>query len=348
MSSMVEAMRKEIAIRKLYISPEDAVTSIYFGGGTPSLLSPKDLGLLLEDIYQNFSVEKDVEITLEANPDDIEIARLAEWKALGINRFSMGVQSFFDEDLRWMNRAHDATQSLKSIQNIQVAGFENITVDLIYGTPTLSDAQWEANVQQALSLGIPHLSCYALTVEEGTALHKMIEQQKKENTDEDKQSRQFEYLMSTVRAAGWEHYEVSNFAKPGFRSRHNSGYWQGRHYLGIGPSAHSFNGKSRQWNVANNAKYIQALAQNEIPYEVEWLTSAQQLDEYIMTSLRTMEGLSLAKVEQDWGLSERVRLEKDAQKYIQMNELALVDKRLKVTDKGFLFADGIAASLFSE
>ncbi|MFT4205192.1 MAG: radical SAM family heme chaperone HemW [Chitinophagaceae bacterium] len=341
---MVDAITREIVLRKDYL--HEPLESIYFGGGTPSLLTIGQLDQILEKIHHHLTVSDNAETTLEANPDDISKDKLMEWKKLGINRFSLGVQSFYEEDLRWMNRVHNARQAEASIRTIQDAGFSNITIDLIYGTPTLSDEHWEKNVQKAVALHIPHLSCYALTVEPGTALESMIRKNKKENVDMDRQARHFEQLMQWTRAAGYDHYEVSNFGKPGFHSRHNSSYWQGRPYLGVGPSAHSFNGTSRQWNVANNSQYIQTLLKDTIPFEIEYLTPHQQLEEYIMTSLRTMDGLSLAHVSMYWNEKESQRLLDISQPYLLSGKMEQVADRLVLTDKGFLFADGIAAELF--
>ncbi|PZP52150.1 MAG: coproporphyrinogen III oxidase [Pseudopedobacter saltans] len=341
---MTDAIVQEIKLRQNYI--EDTIESIYFGGGTPSILTIKQLEDILTKVQETFPISKDVEITLEANPDDISSEKLKEWKQLGINRFSLGVQSFFEEDLFWMNRAHNAFQAENSIKSLQDAGFHNITIDLIYGTPTLSDEKWRANVQKAIDLNIPHLSCYALTVEPGTALDKMIQKHKKENVDSEKQARHFEQLMLWSSLSGYDHYEVSNFAKPGFRSRHNSSYWQGKHYLGVGPSAHSFNGKSRQWNIANNIRYIKEINKGILPFEIEHLTPHQQLEEYIMTSLRTMEGLSLSFVEKNWNLGEAERILSESKEHIQTEKMIQKGDHLVLTDKGFLFADGIASDLF--
>lgn len=342
---MVQAISSEALLRKDYIN--EKVSTIYFGGGTPSLLQVADIRSQIEKLHDLFEVDNNTEITLEANPDDITPDKLLGWKIAGINRLSIGVQSFFEEDLQWMNRAHDAGQALQSILLAQQAGFNNITIDLIYGTPSLTDERWQQNVQTAISLGIPHLSCYALTVEPKTALQKMIEQHKMPNVDPGKQGRHFELLMEWVQAAGYEHYEISNFAKPGMRSKHNSSYWQGRQYLGLGPSAHSFNGNSRQWNIANNALYIKSIEQGIVPFEVEYLTPAQQLNEYIMTSLRTMEGLSLQHVRQNWDIPAREQIEKGANKFLKNETMAIKSGCLVLTAKGKLFADGIAAELFT-
>lgn len=256
--AMVQAILREIQLQQNYLDGL-AVSSIYFGGGTPSILPEEDLQALLQALHQHFNITPDAEITLEANPDDLTAAKLAALKAAGINRLSIGVQSFHEEDLQWMNRAHNSQQATQCITLAQAAGFENITIDLIYGGPTLSDEGWAANVQQAIALKVPHLSCYALTVEAGTALDHFIKKKKMAAVDTDKAARHFEQLMQWMQAAGYEHYEISNFALPGWHSRHNSSYWQGKSYLGIGPSAHSFNGTSRQWNIANNTAYILSL-----------------------------------------------------------------------------------------
>jgi len=344
MHEMVNAICKEAALRNDYI--QDDIATIYFGGGTPSLLTIDDLRFAIEKMRFLFKVDNDAEITLEANPDDITQEKLLQWKQVGINRLSIGVQSFFDDDLQWMNRAHNAKQAYKSILLAQDEGFNNITIDLIYGTPTLTDENWITNIEKALQLHVPHLSCYALTVEANTALQKMITQHKKENVDAEKQSRQFEILIEELNAAGYEHYEISNFAKPGFRSKHNSSYWQGAPYLGLGPSAHSYNKTSRQWNVANNPLYIKSIAENIVQFEKEELSSTQQLNEYIMTSLRTIEGASLQYIKYLCCEKITAGILYDAEKFIQRGWVKKENDFLILTQKGKLFADGIAADLF--
>jgi oxygen-independent coproporphyrinogen-3 oxidase len=343
-NEMVQAIGKEAVLRKQYIN-EPAAT-IYFGGGTPSLLPVSSLHYLLQQLRDNFAIIEDAEITLEANPDDIDIERLRSWRAIGINRLSIGVQSFNDADLQWMNRAHNARQALQSIVLAQRAGFDNITIDLIYGTPTLTNEQWQRNVQQAIDLNIPHLSCYALTVEPNTALHKMIENKKMPNVEEEKQSEHFELLLRWLKDAGYEHYEISNFAKPGCESRHNSSYWQGKPYLGLGPSAHSFNETSRQWNIANNALYMQSISLGKVRFESEQLTPVQQLNEYIMTSLRTQQGISLNHIATQWSEVDSKAIVKDAKQYIMQGKVVYVNDHLQLTGSGKLLADGIAAGLF--
>ncbi len=336
---LVKALAKETELQKNYLGDE-TVETIYFGGGTPSLLDIEDLILIIEKIKNTFPIYAAAEITLEANPDDITEEKLIQWKETGISRLSIGIQSFFDEDLRWMNRAHIAQQAVSSLQ-LAVKYFNNITIDLIYGVPGLTDERWKQNVDTAIALNIPHLSCYALTVEQKTPLDKMIRDQKKENVDPDKQSKQFLLLMQWLEDAGYEHYEISNFAKPGLRSRHNSSYWQRKKYLGIGPSAHSFDGNSRQWNISNNQKYIESVEKGIFPFEKEILTEQQKLNEYIMTSLRTIEGLDLKKT---GSASEKLIV--SANKYIESGLMKLTDHHLILTKEGKLLADGIAAALF--
>jgi len=338
----VAALLSEMELRKDYLEGE-SIETIYFGGGTPSLLPSEDHWALIEKICSAFKISPNAEITLETNPDDIVEEKLKDWKEAGINRLSVGIQSFFEEDLKWMNRAHTAGQALDSLQ-AAIKYFNNITVDLIYGTPLLTNEKWKKNIDRVITEGIVHLSCYALTVEPKTPLYKLIKEQKTDDIDPDKQSEQFQLLMQWMEEAGYEHYEISNFAKPGFISRHNSSYWRGKKYLGIGPSAHSFDGASRQWNISNNNLYIGSIEKGIIPYDKEILTPTQQLNEYIMTSLRTMEGLDLNQVEKVFGHQLRT----GSRKFIERG-LMIQDKgHLKLTKEGKLLADGIAAELFFE
>lgn len=342
-NELIAALLKEIPLQKNYLA-EEVVETIYFGGGTPSLCSKEEIETIIAAIRSTFSVSKEAEITLEANPDDITEEKLIEWKTVGITRLSLGIQSFFEEDLQWMNRAHNAAQAINNLK-LALRYFDNITIDLIYGTPQLTNEKWKQNVDTAIALNIPHLSCYALTVEPKTPLDKMIQQQKSLPVDPDKQSEQFLLLMQWLEEAGYEHYEISNFAKlacpagrPGWRSRHNSSYWQGSKYLGLGPSAHSFNGKERQWNIANNSIYIDSINKGIIPLEKEVLTATQQLNEYIMTSLRTMEGTKLSIT--GIGLVEK------SKKFIDSGLMKFENDSLVLTKEGKLLADGIAADLF--
>jgi oxygen-independent coproporphyrinogen-3 oxidase len=343
-NEFVAALLKEISLQKNYL-PAEPVNTIYFGGGTPSLLTVEELSDILQTIKNHFSVSPDVEITLEANPDDINELKLADWKQAGVNRLSIGVQSFFEEDLRWMNRAHTAQQAIDNLQ-LARAQFPNMTIDLIYGTPTLPDEKWQHNVQQAIALGIPHVSCYALTVEPGTALASMINKHKTTDVNTEDQARQFLLLMDWMQEAGYEHYEISNFALPGKRSRHNSSYWQGASYLGLGPSAHSFNGASRQWNISNNALYIQSLKEDKVPFEIETLTDTQRLNEYIMTSLRTVEGLDVQWVASRFGEKAAGQLQTASKPFIEIGNMQWHNGHLQLTRQGKLFADGMAADLF--
>jgi len=347
---MVAALVKEITISSSYLindrEPEEIIETIYFGGGTPSLLSGSEIDILLKAVKNNFKIASDMEITLEANPDDINIEKLLVWENAGINRLSIGVQSFKENDLQWMNRAHDKIQATESISLAKSAGFTNFSLDLIYGTPGLTDEEWKLNVDTVINSGAPHIACYALTVEPDTALQKMIALKKKTDINTDQQARQFQLLIKWLREAGYEHYEISNFAKPGYRSRHNSSYWQGKKYLGIGPSAHSYNGNGRRWNIANNALYIQSIKNNLIPFEEEKLTDTQRLNEYIMTSLRTIEGLDLKFIDKNFSLQERKRIESCANNYLKRKLLIIKNEKVALADEGKLFADGIASDLF--
>ncbi len=337
-------------IKELQISAriENKIDTIYFGGGTPSILSTDDIKKLLDTAYQFYNISQQAEITLEANPDDINEIRLKEWKSIGINRLSIGVQSFNDADLHWMNRVHNADQALNCIKQVKDAGFKNFSVDLIYGTPTLSDTDWKTNVETIINLDVPHISCYALTVEANTALQKMISLNKKEEVDSERSAFQFLLLMTWMQQAGYEHYEISNFAKPGYRSKHNSSYWQGKSYIGIGPSAHSFDINSRRWNVSNNSIYIQSLQRNIIPYEEELLSDVQKLNEYIMTSIRTIEGIDLGYVEKNFGQDMSCRLQAESSKWEVNAQIKKSGDKIILTNEGKLFADGIAADLFVE
>jgi oxygen-independent coproporphyrinogen-3 oxidase len=337
---LLDAIGMEIALQKNYTG-EELIDTIYFGGGTPSLLSQEELQVILQQLADNFELATDAEITLEANPDDIQLEKLREWKTAGVNRLSIGVQSFFEEDLRWMNRAHNTAQAEKSLEDALTV-FHNISIDLIYGTPGLSNERWKKNMEKAVSLGIPHLSCYALTVEPDTPLDKMIRENKKAPTDAELQANQFMMCMQFLEEAGYNHYEISNFSKPGLESRHNTSYWQGKKYLGLGPSAHSFNGSSRQWNISNNNIYIREIALGKLPAEKEILTGDQQLNEYIMISLRTSKGIELNKMNE----AEKHLLLQKSKIYLERDLLNLLDNRLLLTKKGKLLADGIAAALF--
>jgi oxygen-independent coproporphyrinogen III oxidase len=341
---LVKALASEAEREKEYLGGE-TLNTIYFGGGTPSILEIAELELLLGTIAKNYSIAPGAEITLEANPDDIAADKLRAWKDLGINRLSIGVQSFFEEELRWMNRAHNAEHA---INNLQLARkeFDNITIDLIYGSPLLTDEMWKQNVDRAIAMDVPHLSCYALTVEEKTPLDKLIKTSKVADVDNDKQARQFLLLMEWLREKGYEHYEVSNFAKPGFRSRHNSSYWKGDKYLGLGPSAHSYNSDERRWNIANNNVYIKGINDGAVQREVELLTASQKLNEFVMIGLRTIEGIDLEKLREQFGDDERRRIEREVEKFVKHGLVQRHELSIRLTDEGMLRADGIASELF--
>lgn len=318
------------------------VGTIYFGGGTPSLLEPGRIAAFIQQAHDLFRVERDAEVTMEANPDDITAERLAEWKASGITRISLGTQSFRDDRLKWMGRAHDARQALTSIDLIANAGFKTWTIDLIYGLPDMSIAEWDEQLTIALDHGMPHLSAYCLTVEEKTALAHQVKKGGVHMPGDDAQSAQFDRLMERMDAAGLDHYEISNFGKSGHYSRHNTSYWEGVSYLGIGPSAHSFNGTTRRWNVANNAAYMKALKEGASYWESETLTPAQRTNERLMTGLRTAKGVDIAKLEVD-----ALRVNSSAvQRHVSNGSMSIVDGRLVLSRAGRHFADRIASDLF--
>lgn len=355
---MVKSLLKEIELRSkiakqneenetaILSSEDEIIETIYFGGGTPSLLSYEEINSIISSIKQNYKVAANAEITLEANPDDITSDKLNDWKNAGINRLSIGIQSFIERDLKWMNRAHDARQAFDCINLATQAGFDNFSIDLIFGTPGLTDEEWQRNIEAAIKLDVPHISSYALTVEPKTALKKMIGLKKKENINNDAQAVQYAILIKALREAGYEHYEISNFAKPGFRSKHNSSYWQGKKYIGIGPSAHSFNGKMRMWNKANNIYYLKSLEQNIIPFEKEILTESQRMNEYVMTSLRTMEGMDLNFIEKNFSEKEKTRIENVLSQKIKKENYFIKNNKIILSDEGKLFADAIAVELF--
>ena len=345
--NLLAAIVKEIIIANNFIASDETIDSIYFGGGTPSLLTKDELMLIIDALHASFRISKNAEITLEANPDDINKTILDDWLAIGINRLSLGVQSFNDIELRWMNRAHTARESLQSIDEILASGISNFSVDLIFGSPLLTDADLEKNLDLILRKHIPHLSCYALTVEPKTVLNKLVIEKKSLPVNVDTQARQFSLVMNALKQNGYEHYEISNYAKPGMRSKHNSSYWRGKPYYGFGPSAHSFNGTNRRrWNIANNLLYIQSLNKNKLPFEEEVLTETQQLNEYLMTALRTMEGINKSYVEHVFGVEHFEKIAAVSRKYLKTNKIVAQNGNLILTDEGKLFADGIAADLF--
>jgi oxygen-independent coproporphyrinogen III oxidase len=342
---MLQALSQEIDLRKNYLAGE-TIETIYFGGGTPSLLSADELQILIGAITDLYEVSPTAEITLEANPDDLNPQKVREFRQTLINRFSIGIQSFFEEDLKWMNRAHTAREAQSSIKRVQDAGFENITADLIYGFPLLSTPKWEHNIQQLIELQIPHISSYAMTVEPATALSSFIKKGEQKPMDEGQSTSQFLFLMDQLIGVGFEHYEISNFAKPGLYSKHNSNYWEGVPYLGIGPSAHSFNGESRQWNISNNSKYIEQIGLKKIPAEIEVLSTENRINEYIMTSLRTSKGMSLQKITERFGSDYSNEVRDGLEPFADKNWINLNDQIVTLTSDGKLFADHIASELF--
>jgi oxygen-independent coproporphyrinogen III oxidase len=345
-NELLDALLKEISLTPG--KKEEEIETIYFGGGTPSILDQGELDKILGQLKKEFTISPDAEITLEANPDDITPAKAASWIDSGINRLSIGIQSFREEDLQWMNRSHSAKQAWQAIQDIQSAGFDNYSIDLIFGTPGLDSDAWMANIQEAITLGIPHLSCYALTVESRTALDKMIALHKKEAPDPDLQAEQYLILMGLLEQAGYEHYEISSFSLPGMQSRHNRSYWQGKKYFGFGPSAHSFDGQTRKWNIAHNMDYIKSISENRIPFQSELLSTVQQLNEYIMTALRTAAGISLDEIRIKWGKEIALLLVNQADPFIRSGKMVMLSNHLVLSREGKLFADGIAADLFQE
>lgn len=342
---MLNALRSEIALRKDYLDHEK-IETIYFGGGTPSLLSADELKIIMDQITDQFEVSSYAEITLEANPDDLNKQYVREIQNSFINRFSIGVQSFHEEDLRWMNRAHTAAEALNAIKRIQDAGFENITADLIYGFPLLSNQKWEYNIKQLIECHIPHLSTYAMTVEPKTALAAFINKGSEQVMDENQSASQFLMLIDFLLESGFEHYEISNFAKPGMYSMHNSNYWDGVKYLGIGPSAHSFNGESRQWNISNNLKYINGIELNTIQVETELLSIENRINEYIMTSLRTSKGMNLQVISEKFGSDYSNEISLGLEGFLEKKWININEQVVSLTREGKLFADHIASDLF--
>ncbi len=339
------ALKKEIELQKDYLGKE-TISTIYFGGGTPSLLSEAELMSVFEMLHREFVIAPTAEITLEANPDDITKEKINELKHTPVNRLSMGIQSFFDEDLKLMNRANTSKEAETAVKLSQDKGFENITIDLIYGIPTLSNQNWKHNLNTTFDLDVKHISAYCLTVEPKTALAHQIKTGKISNVDEQQSSEHFEMMLEEMNTHGFTQYEISNFCKPGFHSKHNSSYWLKENYLGLGPSAHSFNGTSRQWNISNNPLYIQALLKGEMNFEKEELTSNQRYNEYVLTSLRTMWGSDLGYIEKVFGIPYLTHCMAEARPYLESKKLLLKENKLFLSDQGKLFADKIASDLF--
>lgn len=343
---MLATMKKEIFLRKDELQNKN-LQSLYFGGGTPSILSADEIHSLIDEVLKHFSFNTDIEITLEANPDDLDSKFLKELSKSSVNRLSIGTQSFFDEDLKLMNRAHNASDAESSIKRAQDSGFENLSIDLIYGSPTSNLEIWKENLNKSIALEVPHISSYALTVEPKTALEKWIANGKVPNPKEEEQNAEFYYMIDFLKDHGFDHYEVSNFAKPGFYSRHNSAYWKYREYLGIGPSAHSYNGFDiRSWNIANNQLYIKKLTSNILAKETEILSPQDQFNEMIMIGLRTVWGVDLNSLNQKFSASILERFNKEIEYKIEEGILRIENDHLTIPEKHWFMADGIASDLF--
>ncbi|WET04830.1 radical SAM family heme chaperone HemW [Flavobacterium sp. YJ01] len=341
---MVLALAKEIAVRKTEFTNE-VVETIYFGGGTPSVLSNEEINFLISEVYKNYKVVENPEITLEANPDDLSAERILELSKSPINRLSIGIQSFYEEDLKMMNRAHNSTEAKKCLEEA-TKYFDNISLDLIYGIPGMSDEMWKQNIQTALDFGIPHISSYALTVEPKTALSKLIQTGKIAEPQDEVASNHFMILVEMLQKNGFIHYELSNFGKENYFSKNNSAYWLGKKYIGIGPSAHSYDGEKRGWNIANNSLYLKAIQNDELPIETETLTISDRYNEYIMTGLRTIWGVSLERIEKEFGSEYLNYLLEQSQKFLTDDLLSIENNILKPTPKGKFLTDGIASDLF--
>lgn len=332
-------------MQKDYLGTKN-ISTVYFGGGTPSLLSKEEILDIFNELSRHFSIEKDAEITLEANPDDLSMEKLNELAQTPVNRLSIGIQSFREEDLRFLNRIHSPEEAVESVRNAKEAGFKNITIDLIYGIQTLTNDQWKSNIEKAMELGVQHISCYSLTIEPKTALHSFIQKGKTENVDPKKSAEQFEILMAEMQKNKFIHYEISNFCKEGYYSKHNSNYWKGEKYLGVGPSAHSYNRESRQWNVKSNSAYITAINSNSLPFEKETLTEPQRFNEYILTSLRTMWGTDLDFIKGAFPEKFIFHIEREMKQFLKQKLLLREGEKIFLTKKGKLFADKIASDLF--
>ena len=337
---LVSCLTKELELRKEELVNE-TIETIYFGGGTPSLLSQNEIEFLLKTIQENYQVIDNPEITLEANPDDLTEVKILELANSTINRLSIGVQSFFEEDLKSMNRAHNAKEA-KECLSIATRHFDNITIDLIYGVPNMSNERWKENLQIAFDFGINHISSYALTVEPKTVLDSFVKNGKYPAPDETEAKEHFDILVEETAKNGFVHYEISNFGKPNYFSKHNTSYWQGKKYIGIGPSAHSFNKTHRSWNVANNAKYIKSIQEGNLPLETEKLSKEDQFNEYLMTGLRTIWGVSLAELSKEL----KDKLLQSSKRFVDQGLLVIENNTLKTTQKGKFLADGLASELF--
>ncbi|MGV3695712.1 radical SAM family heme chaperone HemW [Flavobacterium sp.] len=341
---MVLALAKEIKMRKEEFK-DNMVETIYFGGGTPSILDVADVRLLIDTVYQHYKVAENPEITVEANPDDLTEQRIIELSENKVNRLSIGIQSFFEDDLKMMNRAHNSAEAKKCLE-VATRYFNNISIDLIYGIPGMSNQKWLQNIETALLFNVPHISSYALTVEPKTALSTFIQKGIIPQPDDEVAQEHFHLLVDTLEDNGFIHYELSNFGKENYFSKNNSSYWLGKKYLGIGPSAHSYDGISRSWNVSNNAHYLKFIAEDKLPSETETLTQTDRYNEYVMTGLRTIWGISLDRIAAEFGESYLNYLNQQAEKYIEDHLLFVDDNVLRTTKSGKFLADGIASDLF--
>jgi oxygen-independent coproporphyrinogen-3 oxidase len=341
----VSALLKEIKLQKEYLHDE-IISTIYFGGGTPSQLNISELKQIIQELFQHYNISDKVEITLEANPDDLTEEKLFELSKTAFNRLSIGIQSFQETDLQYLNRSHSANQAIHAIKTAQKHQFSNLSIDLIYGIPTLSNESWIENIQTAIDLGIPHISAYCLTVETGTALDIFIRKGKMPAIDEEKASQQFEILMDILSKNNYIHYEISNFCKQGYVSQHNSNYWKQQKYLGLGPSAHSYNFVSRQWNISNISNYIDSIEKTLLPFEGETLSLIQQYDEYILTSLRTIWGIDEFEILNKYGKKYYDYFKQQIETYIQKAWVERNGNIYTLTKQGKYFADGIASELF--
>lgn len=342
--AMVLALAKEIQLRKNEFQDE-IIETIYFGGGTPSILEVSDLKLLIDTVFSNYKVIENPEITVEANPDDLTEQRIIELSNNLVNRLSIGIQSFFEDDLKLMNRAHNEEESKRCLE-LATKYFDNISIDLIYGVPGMTNEKWLKNIETALSFNIPHISSYALTVEPKTALHTFIQKGIIPKLDDEVAHQHFQLLVDKLEQNGFLHYELSNFGKPTYFSKNNSSYWLGKKYIGIGPSAHSYQCVSRSWNVSNNTMYLKSIAENKLPSETEILSKTDRYNEYIMTGLRTIWGVSLHRIEEEFGMTYSDYLIKQAEKFINDDLLFIENNILKTTKKGKFLTDGIASDLF--
>lgn len=342
-SQLVDMLCKELELRKEELG--QTIQTIYFGGGTPSLLNSEELNLIFKTIFANYQVSKKAEITLEANPDDLseEVLKMLDFSP--VNRLSIGVQSFFEEDLKLMNRAHNSEEALRSLQ-LAKQYFDNISIDLIYGIPGQSNGQWIENLETALKLDIPHISSYALTIEPKTALEKFIEKGKVKPVDDEQYREQFDILVNTLTGNGFEHYEFSNYGKPGYHSQNNMAYWLGKSYLGIGPSAHSYDGAFRKWNISNNTLYIDAIEAGKLPQQMEKLSKTDSYNEFVMTRLRTKFGVSTEDIQEKFGEKYRNHFLKETGKFVKDDLMESTKNTYHITSKGKFLSDGIAADLF--